>query len=283
MDHSCGSKRGLKCGSHHSWATHFTSIFMVCTACGGESSHSFETLDHWQDSKRFQYHVARFSSKMLERVLQRYSDSLSKLNNFQLQRYATHVAAWVAAPKCGAAVKLLAVDLLRCYLEQLKVQGINCCPCLLTGLKLIWQTQKDDLYGSGPWAALRDVMPAEVLSNLEISLMRPEKSVRLLQKAIQLWRNKSSGERCSFVEGLEAELQLQDEVEDSGDQREVETNRLESIFRRAVAALTAPRLKREAECHQGQQEPLDPDSEQTLDRSLAACRSRPRESKTHVI
>jgi hypothetical protein len=42
-------------------------------------------------------------------------------------------------------------------------------------------------------------------------------------------------------------------------------------------------LKREAECHQGQQEPLDPDSEQTLDRSLAACRSRPRESKTHVI
>ena len=31
-------------------------------------------------------------------------------------------------------------------------------------------------------------------------------------------------------EGLEAELQLQDEVEDSGDQREVETNRLESFF-----------------------------------------------------
>ena len=256
---------------------------MVCMACGGESSHSFETLDDWQDSKRFQYHVARFSLKMPERVLQLYSDSLSKLNNFQLQRYATHVAAWVAAPKCGAAVKLLAVDLLRCYLEQLKVQGIHCCPCLLTGLKLIWQTQKDDLYGSGPWAALRDVMPAEVLSNLEISLMRPEKSVRLLQKAIQLWRNKSSGERCSFVEGLEAELQLQDEVEDSGDQREVETNRLESIFRRAVAALTPPRLKREAECHQGQQEPLDPDSEQTLDRSLAACRSRPRVQKTHVI
>ena len=254
---------------------------MSCTACGGESSHSFETLDDWQNSKRFQYHVARFLSKMPERVLQRYSDSLSKMHDFQLQRYATHVAAWVAAPKCGAKVKLLAVDLLGRYLEQLKVKGIKCCPCLLTGLKLIWQTQQDALYGSGPWAELRDVMPAEVLSTpritsrFEISL-KPEKSVRLLQKAIQCWGNKSSGERCSFVEALEAELQqLQDEVEDSGELSVIETNRLASIFRRAVAALTPPRLKRE--CHQGQQEPLHPDSEQTLDRSLAACRSCPKE------
>ena len=44
----------------------------------------------------------------------------------QLQRYATHIAAWVAAPLADQ-VKSLAVELLVRYLAKLKVKEQNCC------------------------------------------------------------------------------------------------------------------------------------------------------------
>ena len=247
------------------------SLPMACAVCGGASLYSTERLADWQSSPRVKYHVSRFTSKNAERVLQRYSDSLPEVPDSQLQRYATHVAAWVAVPKCGAA-RLSAVELLACYLQQIKARGASCCPCLLTGLKMIWQTAWFDGPCDGPWARLQEAMPAEVLSTApscgsadilrqrkEVAFLmpRPGKSVRLLQKSVQNWRNKAVGERDSFVESLEAELeQLHDSDNDA---------RLRFLLRRAAAALSPPRFQGSTE-----REELEQDQQDAVGGLLAA-------------
>lgn len=215
---------------------------MACTVCGGDSGLPASVLG-WRKSKRIQYHVAKFQSKDAEEVLRRYSDSLPELNVSEVQRYAIHVAAWLTAPNC--AVKLLTVKLLCSYLEQLQASNAHLCPCLMTGLKAIWQTRPDFADGiDGPWARLQDVMPAEVFCtdgrNIDAPGMavKAKKAVRRLQKMIQVWRNQVGNERASYVEALEQELQLLSFQK--GSDSLLQRKQLESIFRRAVAALSQP-------------------------------------------
>ena len=77
------------------------------------------------------------------------------------------------------------------------------CPCLLSSLKTMWQSAP--LFLHGQWAQLRDVLPAEVA---ETGGRDQQQRLKILQKRIQRWRNKVGSERTSFVESLEAELQL---------------------------------------------------------------------------
>eukprot|EP00438_Fugacium_kawagutii_P016173 Skav225025 [mRNA] locus=scaffold2061:23977:31285:+ [translate_table: standard] len=215
---------------------------MACAVCGGDSPLPASVLG-WRKSKRIQYHVAKFQSKDAEEVLRRYLNSLPELNVSEVQRYAIHVAAWLSTPNCAA--KLQTVKLLCSYLEQLQASNADLCPCLTTGLKAIWQTRPDFVDGiDGPWARLQDVMPAEVFgtegSNINTPWMagNAKKAVRRLQKTIQVWRNTVGNERASYVEALEQEVQQLSFQK--GSDSLLERKQLESIFRRAVAALSQP-------------------------------------------
>eukprot|EP00435_Cladocopium_sp_Y103_P021833 s1090_g5.t1 len=195
---------------------------MVCSSCGAANSN------------RIQYHITRFQSKEPDKVLGRYWGSLANdPNDAELQRYATHIAAWVAAPLADR-VKSLAVELLAQYLAKLKVREQNCCPCLLSGLKMMWQSAPLILHG--PWAQLRDVLP-EVAETSETGCGQRLRRLKILQKRIQSWRNKVGSERTSFVESLEAELQQLKLDQDFS---------VHSVLCRAVAALAPPRFAAEA-------------------------------------
>ena len=235
---------------------------LTCAICNGELLHTEELRDWW-NSKRIQYHVAKFQSKQAVRVLQRYSRALQQeLTNDCLQRYATHIAAWVASLKWDASVQshLLAMELLRLYLQQLEAKTTCLCPCLLSGLKFIWQKRPPCL--DDPWARLEDFMPATVLAECVALSARPQKAVCLLQKAIQIWRNEDDSQRALYVESLESELS---EVQDaSGDI--VDAKHFRSIFRRAVAALSQPRLL----LHKRKGDELELDHQDTLQRRFFA-------------
>lgn len=235
---------------------------LTCAICNGELLHTEELRDWW-NSKRIQYHVAKFQSKQAVRVLQRYSRALhQELTNGCLQRYATHIAAWVASLKWDASVQshLLAMELLRLYLQQLEAKTTSLCPCLLSGLKFIWQKRPPCL--DDPWARLEDFMPATVLAECVALSARPQKAVCLLQKAIQIWRNEDDSQRALYVESLESELS---EVQDaSGDI--VDAKHFRSIFRRAVAALSQPRLL----LHKRKGDELELDHQDTLQRRFFA-------------
>ena len=235
---------------------------LTCAICNGELLHTQELRDWW-NSKRIQYHVAKFQSKQAVRVLQRYSRALQQeLTNGCLQRYATHIAAWVASLKWDASVQShsLAMELLRLYLQQLEAKTTSLCPCLLSGLKFIWQKRPPCL--DDPWARLEDFMPATVLAECVTLSARPQKAVCLLQKAIQIWRNEDDSQRALYVESLESELsQVQDA---SGDI--VDAKHFRSIFRRAVAALSQPRLL----LHKRKGDELELDHQDTLQRRFFA-------------
>lgn len=105
-------------------------------------------------------------------------------------------------------------------------------------------------------------MPATVLAECVALSARPQKAVCLLQKAIQIWRNEDDSQRALYVESLESELS---EVQDaSGDI--VDAKHFRSIFRRAVAALSQPRLL----LHKRKGDELELDHQDTLQRRFFA-------------
>ena len=156
-----------------------------------------------------------------------YERRLQKLDEQELQRYVAHAAAWITKTLCHGDS-----DVLQRVLPQVRSGKVSICPCLL---------------GQTGWDRVKELVPEDVASEdkgkaLEAPFQapKPKKSLYLFQKTIQTWKNQVPEQRLCYVTSLEEELQQLKRL--SSETGLVDMKRLRSIFRRAVAALSPPRL-----------------------------------------
>ena len=157
-----------------------------------------------------------------------FDQTLPLMDHQQLQTYLSHAAAWVAKmfrnDPSGAEP----------LWQELGSGRLRICPCLMKS-ESGWDRLKQALWKyQCPPKTLGSAI-AEKLG-LEETSPKCRKGLQLMQKAIQIWKNEASSTRSRYVEKLEEELK---EVKDDlcGGQKW-----LRSIFGRAVAALSPPRL-----------------------------------------
>ena len=185
--------------------------------------------------ERLQYHARRFQGKHPQNVLKRYEQRLHLvLNAEELQQNAFHVAAWVAElPAEQISLQyggLSAVTLLRQYLHALHHEQILC-DHLINVLRKAFERINANSDAERQWPGL--------LSDLRRFLpeTKATKAARLMNKAIQVWRNTTcETQQEEYVALLEQSL---------GEVASDDTCQIRSIFRRAVAALSPPRVTSE--------------------------------------
>eukprot|EP00913_Durusdinium_trenchii_P026551 g24911.t1 len=150
---------------------------------------------------------------------------LERIFNFdqeQLQRYVSWAGAWVTEKMPNARA-------MEQCLHQLQTGRVTICPCLMS--------QDLQILAAAP--------PRPVASNrlngqrLDSELSVGGKAVCLLQRAIQHWKNQTAEGQRAYVVLLEEELLQMKGSDGSG----FSTKQLRSILRRAVAALSPPRLR----------------------------------------
>ena len=211
-------------------------------------------MDIKQFDVRVRYHVRRFEAKTPLNVLRRYEQRLQMSHDTsELQRHAFHVASWVVelSPKQMSHQydeNLSAVLLLGRYLKTLqKEKGTPLSHQLLKLLDRVWEPVRANLHEE-VWASLanhlRHHVPEPDGAELDIAddkwtadmsfLQDGTKAARLMNKSIQIWRNQTCPKtKESYVVSLEESL-----AETGIDNPQ----QIRSIFRRAVAALSPPRL-----------------------------------------
>ena len=202
--------------------------------------------------ERVRYHARRFKTKSPLNVLHRYDQRLQISKDMsELQRHAFHVASWVVElpPKQMShqyGENLSAVLLLGRYLKTLQ-KGTPLSDQLLKLLDRVWEPVRANMH-EGVWASLanhlRHHVPDSHIAELEIAddkwiadidfLQDGTKAARLMNKSIQIWRNQTcSKTKESYVVSLEESL-AETEIDNP--------QQIRRIFRRAVAALSPPRL-----------------------------------------
>ena len=207
-------------------------------------------MDIKQFDKRVKYHARRFKAKTPLSVLCRYEQRLQMSHDMsELQRHAFHVASWVVElpPEQMSHQydeNLSAVLLLGRYLKTLQ-KGTPLGDQLLKLLDRVWEPVRANLHEE-IWASLanhlRHHVPEPDGAELEDDkwiaeinfLQDGTKAARLMNKSIQIWRNQTCPKtKESYVFSLEESL-----AETGVDN----TQQICRIFRRAVAALSPPRL-----------------------------------------
>eukprot|EP00435_Cladocopium_sp_Y103_P060168 s285_g21.t4 len=215
--------------------------FASCRCCG----------DSREYQERVSYHARRFAtSKCSREVLQRYDLRLQKADNLELQKCTFHVASWVSellvdSKKAQKSPSDLSpVVLLIRYLERLKGSK-PLCNQLLQLLKTLAPCSSNE---EMPWQALAAHLSELVPDSTDVAA--PSKGLRLLQRTVQEWRNRSCADQAAYIASLEEALRDAD-VDDS--------KKLRWIFRRAVAALSPPKLMNAA----GNSEAALPETQET--------------------
>ena len=209
-------------------------------------------MDIKQFDKRVRYHARRFETKTPLNVLRRYEQRLQLSQEIsELQRHAFHVASWVVElpPEQMSNEydeNLSAVLLLGRYLKTLQ-KGTPLGHQLLKLLNRVWEPVRANLHEE-VWASLanhlRFHVPKSDKAELEIAdgkwiadmgfLQDGTKAARLMNKSIQIWQNQTCPKtKESYVVSLEESL-----AETGIDNPQ----QIRTIFRRAVAALSPPRL-----------------------------------------
>ena len=209
-------------------------------------------MDIKQFDERVKYHARRFEEKMPQNVLRRYEQRLKLSQEIsELQRHAFHVASWVVELRPGQMShqydeNLSAVLLLGRYLKKLQ-KGTPLSDQLLKLLDRVWEPVRANLHEE-VWASLanhlRHHVPEPDGAELEIAddkwiadMSFPQdgtKAARLMNKSIQTWMNQTCPKtKESYVVSLEESL-----AETGIDNPQ----QIRRIFRRAVAALSPPRL-----------------------------------------
>eukprot|EP00438_Fugacium_kawagutii_P012803 Skav211683 [mRNA] locus=scaffold216:422171:433625:- [translate_table: standard] len=193
--------------------------------------------------ERIQYHADRFTGKgRTEQVLRRYERRRPSASILELQKCAFHIASWVVKLEHRMTSKdgedLSAVSLLVQYLELLNARKDvkPLCNQLLTLLKTVLEHSSGS--ASEQWKLLSDhislllepQVPPQHSSSDVFQMEENSKAVRLLQKAVQIWR--SEMDQAAYVASLEEALHAVG----------TDLKKVRLIFRRAVAALSPPRL-----------------------------------------
>ena len=220
--------------------------------------------------ERVRYHASRFKAKQpeqAEQVLRRYDQRRQTANDLEVQKLTFHVASWVATLSPVAVARiypedLSAVLLLARYLERLK-DAQFVCNQLRDLLKRVLEGRQSHLDQDGQWKVLsKNILvivsdsieehkvpknPRELVEEIPDELVRclstGSKAARLMQKAIQIWRNQACKvSQEEYVAGLEQALR------DMGFQ---DMPKIRMIFRRAVAAMSPPRLASECAAEDG--------------------------------
>ncbi|CAK9036805.1 Hypothetical protein (Fragment) [Durusdinium trenchii] len=185
--------------------------------------------------ERLSYHVRRFQGKQPRNVLKRYEQRLHvALKSDELQKYAFHVAAWVAELPAEQMYLqydgLFAVSLLQQYVRSFK-QAKPLCEHLTKVLTRVSERLNTDSELGMQWRGL--------LQDLQhfVPEAKATKGARLMNKAVYVWRNTTcETKQEEYVSSLEESLQ------------KVEADdlcQIRSIFRRAVAALSPPQCMSE--------------------------------------
>ena len=209
-------------------------------------------MDIKQFDERVKYHARRFEAKTPQNVLRRYDQRLQISQDvFELQKHAFHVASWVVElpPEQMSNEydeNLSAVLLLGRYLKTLQ-KGTPLSHQLLKLLNRVWEPVRANLHEE-VWASLanhlRHHVPEPDGAELEIAddkwiadMSFPQdgtKAARLMNKSIQTWMNQTCPKtKESYVVSFEESL-----AETGIDNPQ----QIRRIFRRAVAALSPPRL-----------------------------------------
>ncbi|CAJ1360490.1 unnamed protein product [Effrenium voratum] len=218
------------------------------------------------DDERVQYHARRFREKQAEVVLQRYETQRGEMSKAQLEKHALHVASWLLTLPAEETTRehngLSVVGVLLRYLESLENQpdGQPLCERLVRILTAVSQYAGRFL-GEGPAAAEGCSLGREPRTSDREQL--EAKAVRLMQGAIQTWKNSEPTSRETYVKDLELE------VEESADPAT-----LRRILRRAVAALSSPRCQGHGmpQCSPSQSElPACPDLQVRLRKIVLCC------------
>ena len=235
--------------------------FATCRCCADSKKYA----------ERVRYHASRFKAKQpeqAEQVLRRYEQRRQIANDLEVQKLTFHVASWVAKLSPAAMARiypedLSAVLLLARYLERLKdVQ--NVCNQLRNLLTRVFERRQSHLDRDGQWKVLsKNILvivsdsieehkvaenPKELVEEIPDEVVRGlstgTKAARLMQKAIQIWRNQACKvSQEEYVAGLEQALR------DMGFQ---DMPKIRMIFRRAVAAMSPPRLASECAAEDGE-------------------------------
>ena len=220
--------------------------------------------------ERVRYHASRFKAKQpeqAEQVLRRYDQRRQTANDLEVQKLTFHVASWVAKLSPAAMARiypkdLSAVLLLARYLEKLK-DAQFVCNQLRDLLNRVLEGRQSHLDQDGQWKVLsKNILvivsdsieehkvpenPRELVEEIPDEVVRclstGTKAARLMQKAIQIWRNQACKvSQEEYVAGLEQALR------DMGFQ---DMPKIRMIFRRAVAAMSPPRLASECAAEDG--------------------------------
>ncbi|CAK9067639.1 unnamed protein product [Durusdinium trenchii] len=190
-------------------------------------------MSHKSFDERLSYHVRRFQGKQPRNVLKRYEQRLHvALKSDELQKYAFHVAAWVAElpaeQMCLQYDGLSAVSLLQQYVRSFK-QAKPLCEHLTKVLTRVSERLNTDSELGMQWAGLLQDLQHFVPEAISA---KSTKAARLMNKALLVWRNTTcETDQEAYVSSLEQSLG----VVETGDLCQIR-----SIFRRAVAALSPP-------------------------------------------
>lgn len=257
----------------------FRPCFESCRCCANSREYH----------ERVRYHAKRFEAKWPEEVLRRYELRRQKADLWQLQKCTFHVASWVATlaterMTCKYA-DISAVSLLVGCLKALKdVKPL--CAQLVDLLKTVLEHSSSNAEDP-QWRVLSShILPMVDASNkpdmadtaavtnmgvhpkgraekgtkdLESGLAKDMKAVRLLQTAVQIWRNETcETSQEAYVASLEETIR---------DLNGTDLKRIRWVFRRAVAALSPPRVSSE-------HDPNNPDRMQEIPEKCASFQHR---------
>lgn len=223
------------------------SCFASCRCCA-------DSRDYHE---RIRYHADRFAGKGgTEQILRRYEIRRPSASILELQKCTFHIASWVVkleshrmTSKHGDLSAMSAVLLLVQYLDALNARkdAKPLCNQLLTLLKTVLEHSLNSWADSEQWRLLSDHISL-LLAEPQVPQPDPgsdvfqqmdeenSKAARLLQKAVQIWRNTSEMDQAAYVTSLEEALEALHAVDGT------DLKKVRSIFRRAVAALSPPRL-----------------------------------------
>ena len=181
-------------------------------------------------------------------MLHRYEQKMKNMTKPDLQKHAFHVACWLCVLPAKQALQnyngLSVVALLKRYLSSLnkeEVGGGRLAGILPLVARKVEAALLHNAEGRQLLKWIAGGQAAKVSSSsdqLSSALQCPDESraARLLQKAIQCWKNKELCSRESYVESLEWA------------QESSEVEQICGLLRRAVAALSLPRCMGDDPC-----------------------------------